>query len=129
MSEQERTAGRNILKDRYNAKISQSQQRAYRASMDYEYSYSIDGTVSAHRARTITCVDITMDQEHFDYFCQTLGWLHGNNNRDMVRYDNEVLLRLQHEKQLRKDHPALQIAYDKYRLMLDMVANGKDIEE
>jgi len=130
MSQKERDEGRRILEEKFKAKISPSNHKFYRMQPVYNYDrYKSPGLADYESSyqEVVVGVDITLEEASFEYLCSCLSYQQSGRDR-FKPYDHEMWDRLQSERDLRARHPGLQKAYDKYRILLDLVANGKEIE-
>lgn len=116
----------DTLKKVYNATICESRYRFYRAvpwdlQIHDDYAnFENDRLISDEKG-----VEINLSQEDFAVLCDNLQCI-DTSGMDQ-RYLNETLKQHYYERKLREQYPALEKAYDKYRTLLVLVANGKDL--
>jgi hypothetical protein len=130
MSEQDRTNGRKYLEKHLSAHIGRGNKRFYTTvPVDFrKVTYKempfdpYDATVLVEES-----VDISMRVSDFQRLLDVLGYFQNSGNADF--YQRDLQQRLAFERALREKHPALKKVYERYRVLLDMVANGKEIED
>lgn len=69
-------------------------------------------------------VDITMTESDFQRLLDALGYFSYKGNFD--HYQKDLEMKVAFEKNMRETRPGVKKAYEKYRILLDMVTNGKD---
>jgi hypothetical protein len=132
MSEQNRNNGKKFLKEYLHAETGRGKLRYQTA---YPKDYWINVAYSPMEPDLDTYIrveqsfDLSMREEDFDRLLEILGRFDTHQRLTADDYYRELESRLIFERQLRKQHPALKLAYDKYKLLVDMVANGKEIED
>ena len=133
MNKTDREKGRKFLEKRFSTKAS-------RGKFMYSKVYSLDywtfqgykpTEISPEKMQVIKepSVDLSMTEEDFDQLTDFLGHFCSRGFSTIDQYLIDRDNRLSNERTLRKNHPALEKAYQKYKLMLDMVRDGKDIED
>lgn len=134
MSEKDRTAGRKFLEKYLNAHISRGN-RHFHTTIPPKYQ-SIDPYKFFPRVRADPCdsmvyaeesVDISLHESDFQRLLDILGNYETYGHANYRTKDLEV--RIAFERSLRGKHPGVKKAYDRYRILLDMVAQGQDIED
>jgi hypothetical protein len=130
MSKEEREEGKRLLEKEYDASIEiGTRQHRYISTAEYCYDYDY----STHVVQTEPSIEITLSLSNYERLLSYLGFdpytgAPGATNRS-ASYYHEIERRLSHERQLIEETPALKKSYEKYRLLLDMVKNGKKIED
>jgi hypothetical protein len=132
MSEAERKRGEHLLKNYFGAKMGRGGRKLYSSSLKQEYSpldlwtntrYEVEESHDLHLTRAdyerLTGF-LGYDPENKDYY---------SPGDKLHTYERDVSTALTAERKMREDHPSVQLAYEKYRFLLDMVANGKKIED
>lgn len=72
-------------------------------------------------------VDISMRASDYDRLLEVLAdWDDGSAKK---QYYLALSSRLAYERVLRNTHPALKNAYEKYEIMLDLLANGREMKD
>jgi hypothetical protein len=130
MSEDNRVKGKKYLTEYYNAHIGRGHKRFYSMPpTDFKSVSFKDLYVDPHDSRVYVeeSVDISMRESDFQRLLDVLGYFQKYGNIDQHRRDIES--RVTFERSLREKHPGLKKAYNRYRVLLDMVANGKEIED
>jgi hypothetical protein len=116
-----------LIKNRYDAQVDASSRRFLkRVEHYYITNYKDDYGSTYHDVEY--GVEIAMSRDSFQDLYQDLSKLQ-QLDESMRRIDIEyATLRAsaQREQQLRDSNPALQKAYDKYKLILDMVSGRND---
>jgi hypothetical protein len=132
VSKTNREKGREFLEKKFSAKIS-------RGKFMYSNVYPLDywkfqaykpTDISPEKMQVIKepSVDISMTEEDFNQLIDYIGYGF-STGLSVEGYYLDIASRLSNERTLRKNHPALEKAYQKYKLLLDMVREGKDIED
>lgn len=134
MSEKDRTAGRKFLEKYLNAHISRGNRRFHTTippeyqSMD-PYKFFPGDRVDPYDSMVYVeeSVDVSLRESDFQRLLDVLGNFENNGDANYRTKDLEV--RIAFERSLREKHPGVKKAYDRYRILLDMVAQGQDIED
>lgn len=132
MTQHNRDRGKNFLHKSLRADISRGRMRYQTMfSMDYwlKQAYKPADPLSDIHVQVEPSVDISMRESDYDRLLEILGRFDEDERVTANKYYFDLENRLTYERNLRKNNPALKLAYEKYRLMLDLVANGKDIED
>lgn len=132
MSEQNRKQGKDFLSKNLHAEIGRGNRRYQTVhSMDYwiRQAYKPTDPLSDMHVQIESSVDISMRESDYDRLLEILGRFNTDERVTADRYYSELESRLAYERKLRNNNPALKLAYEKYKIMLDLVANGKDIED
>jgi hypothetical protein len=132
MSEQHRTIGRKYLEKYFDAYIGRGNKRFYSTvpaefnKVDFKELYTVD----PYDAKTVVeeSVDISMRENDFQRLLDVLGYFQQNGN-DANYYSRDIQKRVDFERSLREKYPALKKAYERYRTLVAMVANGQEIED
>lgn len=130
MSEGERAKGRKCLTDYYNAHIGRGNKRFYSTTpFDFNllYSKGLDVDPYDSKVHIEESVDISMRESDFQRLLDTLGYFEKYGNVD--NHKREIESRAAFERSLREKNPGIKKAYERYRILLDMVAQGKDIND
>jgi hypothetical protein len=133
MSEQHRTIGREYLEKYFDAYIGRGNKRFYSTvpaefnKVDFKELYTVD----PYDAKTFIeeSVDISMRENNFQRLLDVLGYFQQNGNNNASYYIKDIQNRLDFERLLREKYPALKKAYEHYRTLVAMVANGQEIED
>jgi hypothetical protein len=117
----------NIFKKRYNAQIDSSS-RKFVKQMEY-YRFGDEQSPTAYNVEY--GVEISMSRDDFEeLFRDILKVDYIDEHARKIDTEYAVMRQQeQYEQQLRDANPALNTAYDKYKLILDMVSgrnNGKN---
>lgn len=116
-----------LLKNRYDAQIDTSSRRFVKRVTHYSITNYKDDYGSMHHDVEYG-VEIAMSRDSFQDLYQDLSKLE-HLSESVRRIDLEyasLTASKQREQQLRDSNPALQKAYDKYKLILDMVSGRND---
>lgn len=131
MSEQQRDHGRKLLEEYFNAHISRGKRRFHTSHPpDYWNTISdrhFDDFMSVNKISVEESFDISLREEDFERLLDLIGYFQAHNPNN--GYYQELESKLAFERRLRKNNPALQKAYEKYKMLVDIVANGKEIED
>ena len=130
MSDEQRKNGRDFLEKYFNAHVSRGKKKFHSVyPMDYWNTVSrepLDDYMNI-KSHVEESVDISLREQDFERLLDVLGYF--QNYNDLSRYYKELESKLAFERKLRNSNPALQKAYEKYTLLVSMVANGKEIED
>lgn len=132
MSERDRQNGKQYLSKSLHAEIGRGKMRYQTMhSMDYwlKQAYKPTDPISDMHVQIESSVDISMRESDFDHLLEILGRFNTDERVTADSYYLELESRLAYERKLRNANPALKLAYQKYKLMLDLVANGNEIED
>jgi hypothetical protein len=133
MSETDRTQGRKYLTEHLNAYIGRGNRR-FHSIIPLEYHHinlqALKGDVmDPYNRQTFVeeSVDISLRESDFQRLLDVLGYfqINGNANFRMKELESRVAF----ERTMREKHPGVKKAYERYRILLDMVAEGKEIED
>lgn len=136
MSEKERIAGREYLEKYFNAHIGRGSRR-YHTAVPHEYrsmnpyEFFPGDRVDPHDSMVYIeeSVDVSMRESDFQRLLDYIGYLQDQGYSSRDRYNKDIEQRVAFERILREKHPGVKKAYERYRILLDMVAQGKDIED
>jgi hypothetical protein len=129
MSDQQRKHGLEFLEKYFNAHVSRGNRR-FHTTYPINYYNNITEPFDDYmdiKMLTEESVDISLREQDFERLLDVLGYFQNHNNHS--GYYQELETKLAFERQLRKNNPALQKAYEKYMLMVSLTANGKEIED
>jgi hypothetical protein len=134
MSEADRTQGRKYLTEHLNANIGRGNRR-FQSIIPLEYHYmdfpdlNPGAVIDPYNRQFFVeeSVDISLRESDFQRLLDVLGYfqINGNANRRIKELESRVAF----ERTMREKHPGVKKAYDRYRILLDMVAEGKEIED
>ena len=130
MNNQNKTQGLEYLKKHLHAQIGRGNRRFYNhVPFDYRAANARQVTDNAYNSHIYAeeSVDISMRESDFDHLLEAMG--HYRQNRTVDFYIRDQHEKLAFERKLRKKYPALEKAYERYRILLDMIAEGKDIPD
>jgi hypothetical protein len=131
MSDQDRQRGESFLKEYFGARISRGSVRlpasSWRSTGWDEVGYNrVSYTVEQSH-------DIHLTQGGYEMLMDYLGYNAISDAttgyRTLDTYQREFANNLAVERKIRNDNPAVEKAYEKYRMLVDLVANGKKIED
>lgn len=133
MTTENKDIGKKYLED-MGAKIGRGAVKFHSMPI-FEASYRPYETPMNSYVSTEYSVDISVREKDYERILDIIGYgLSGNSTRQFTggpdhSYYKDVVDRLDAEKAIRRQHPGIQKAYDKYRTLLSLVANGQQIEE
>lgn len=134
MSNEDRIKGKKFLQENYNAYVGRGKRQFYSTIPTEFKNVSYDDIFKDSRSDpfdsqvyTEESVDISMREADFQRLLDLLGYFQKHGYVD--RYSKDIEYRVAFERRLREKHPGLNKAYERYRLLLEMVANGKEIED
>jgi hypothetical protein len=129
MSEKDRIEGRKFLEKHFRAQVGKGRLR-FNKIYPVEYWSLVSRepfTADSYRIEYEESVDVSLRESDFERLLDILGYFRTHNQHDSYYRDLEQ--KLVFERKMREQHPALKKAYDRYRLLLTMVANGQDIDD
>lgn len=132
MSERDRSNGKNFLHKNLRAEIGRGKMRFQTVySMDYwiRQAYKPTDPALDMHVHVEPSVDISMRESDFDRLLEILGRFNEDERVTADWYYKSLEETLTFERNLRKNNPALNLAYEKYKVLLALVANGKDTED
>jgi hypothetical protein len=128
---QDREDGVHFLKNVLRAQIGRGSRKFREAvAEDHylgKYNFMDQDLVLRSYYKTSDSVDIYLQDHDFERLTDILGHFHKNSN--INEYYQDIARRVDVERTLRTQYPALQKAYEKYEIVLRMVANGQSIED
>jgi hypothetical protein len=130
MTQKNQKAGRKFLTERLRAHIGSGARRFQTMCTDYFWiRHNPAPRISADPCQYIVeqSVDISLRPSDYERLLDILG--HYDQFGNLNAYEQYRSTRLEYEKTLRKQYPAVQLAYDRYQTLLTMIANGVDLEE
>lgn len=129
MTQESRKAGEKFLKDNLCAQIKSGHIKFYSAPpIEYiDYKYTSMDSFTPTKVVTENSVDIHLRQQDYDRLIDILGSFYSSSYNDS--YYEQIAKNIDYERSLRKQHKALQKAYEKYEILLKMVINGNQIED
>jgi len=117
--------GKSILEKQYRASLDRSRRRYYTEIQEYGFLGGINTPIET---KTEFGYEITLSERDFLNLCDDICKL--ENLRQLERRIDEQYNRMlsdsRAEQRLREANPSLQKAYEKYKLMLDMVSGRQD---
>lgn len=133
MSEKDRTEGHKYLTKHLNAYIGRGAKRFHTMIpaefQDIQTQFQPYGSIDPYdrQVRVEESVDISMRESDYQRLLDVLGYIQHHGNADFYKQDLEE--RVAFERSLRDKHPGIKKAYERYRILLEMVAQGKEIED
>ena len=134
MSERDRTEGYKFLTEYLNAYIGQGAKRFQTmVPLDYQdidfdcFQKGEKVDFSDRKIYTEESIDISLRESDYQRLLDILGYIQHHGNADFYHKDLES--KIAFERSLREKYPGIKKAYKNYRVLLDMVAKGKDIED
>lgn len=133
MSSKDRENGHKFLTKHFDACIGRGAKR-FHTVLSHEFQsmksqFNPYGSVDPydHQVYVEESVDISLREADYQRLLDLLGhW----QEREFVDLSAKQLdQNLAFERSLRDKHPGVKKAYERYRILLDMVAQGKDIED
>lgn len=134
MSERDREQGQKFLTKHFDAHVGRGAKRFHTMVplefQDIELDHLRPGDRIDPYDRQVCVedsVDISLRESDYQRLLDLLGhW----QEREWIDSRTKYLeQRIAFERSLREKHPAIKKAYERYRILLDMVAQGKDIED
>jgi hypothetical protein len=133
MSKPDRKNGQNFLIKHFDAHIGSGAKR-FHTALSHEFQsmksqFHPYGSVDPcdHQVYVEESVDISLRESDYQRLLDLLGHLQQHEYTDS--YAKHLDQKLAFERNLRDKHPGVKKAYERYRILLDMVAQGKDIED
>lgn len=128
MNDPSRPDGRKYLEKTLRAKINRGRYR-YQTTIPVEFEILRYASVQEWESNinTITeeSVDISLSERDFQKLLDVLSYFEKYN--DGSDYTKQIREREAFERSLREKHPALKQAYEKYQLLVNLTADGKNI--
>jgi hypothetical protein len=123
MRDQARQKGEDILRKRLHAYIAPST-RNYHTSIQQNSFVSSPYSQSMNAYTTASGIEITLSEESYVSLCCGIA--------DMISHpqhswETEYIKCVEREADIRKEHPSVKLAYEKYRTLLELVADGRRI--
>jgi hypothetical protein len=130
MSEDYRQQGESLLKEYFDARISRGSMRlpsvSWRATgWDEVNCNRISHTVEQSHDIQLSRGDYERLMDYLGHCANTSSTTHSS----IDTYEREFANKRAVERKMREDNPAVKKAYEKYRMLVDLVANGKKIED
>lgn len=128
MNETSKSDGRQYLEKTLRARINRGR---YRFQVTVPVSFEIPRYPSVQEwesnINTVTeeSVDISLSERDFQKLLDVLSYFEKYN--DGSDYTKQIREREAFERSLREKHPALKQAYEKYQLLVNLTADGKNI--
>jgi len=113
--------------DAYVQDSSRMHRRVKRASFKM-WSESDPGIFQQIPYEDIKCVEIHMPEDRFRALVEHDDWLHTAHMNNYLKGNEAVWIVEQHERETRIRHanPSVQLAYEKYQMMLNLVDSHYD---
>ncbi len=117
---------KSMLESKYNASLDRSRRKYYTESVDH-YVISSSQPMSIE-TRTEFGIEITLSERDFLHLCEDINRIDQIDDlRRKLDFEwSRMLESFEAERKIREANPSLQKAYEKYKLMLDMVSGRKD---
>jgi len=128
MAEFRRSAGEQFLTKTLRAQISEGNTRFH--TMATHNYYEVDFMSRDpydHQVIVEQSVEINMRRADYEKLLELMGYFEEHHNFEGFTRDMQENLAF--ERKMRELHPGLQKAYNKYRTLLELVANGTPIED
>ena len=134
MSERDREQGRDFLTKHFDAHIGRGAKR-FHTMVPLEFQgIELDRFQPGERIDPYDrqvyieeSVDISLRESDYQRLMDLLG--HWQERERIDTNTKRLEQKLAFERSLREKHPGIKKAYERYRILLDMVAQGKDIED
>lgn len=133
MSDQNREKGHKFLTTHFDAHVGRGAKR-FHTALSHEFQtmksqYNPYGSIDPydHQVYIEESVDISLRESDFQRLLDLLG--HCQEREFVDSHTKRLEQRIAFERSLRDKHPSIKKAYERYRILLDMVAQGKDIED
>ena len=134
MSERNREQGRKFLTTHFDAHVGRGAKR-FHTMVPLEFQgIELDRFQPGQRIDPYDSqvyieesVDISLRESDYQRLLDLLG--HWQEREFVDSNTKRFEQNLAFERSLRKKHPGIKKAYERYRILLDMVAQGKDIED
>jgi hypothetical protein len=134
MSLEDRIKGEDLLKKYFNATLGHGGRRLAVAVMSThtQLHNSPTGEMGTRRYDAVESYDIHLTRDDYERLIDYLGYESSAQPTfapRLITYEKELAKNRATERTLREAHPAVEMAYQKYRLLLDMISNGKKIDD
>jgi hypothetical protein len=130
MSKSDREYGQEFLKNFLRAHVGKGNRRFHTMiPVDYIFKTAMwekDSIIEDSHLKVEESIDISLRESDYEKLLELLGHFNKNGNADY--FVKNYMERASYERSLRKEHPAVQKAYERYQLLLSLVSNGKDID-
>jgi len=134
MSERDREEGLDVLTKYFDAHIGRGAKRFHTMLLPEFQGIELDRFQPGDRIDPYDrqvyveeSVDISLRENDFQRLLDLLG--HWQEREWVDSRTKSLEQRVAFERSLREKHPGIKKAYERYRILLDMVAQGKDIED
>jgi hypothetical protein len=130
MSEDDRQRGESLLKEYFDARMSRGSMRFPSRSWQLTSWDEVNCNPVSYTVEHSYDIQLTRGgyENLMDYLghCATSS---STKHSGIDTYERELANKRAAERKLREDNPAVKKAYEKYRMLVDLVANGKKIED
>jgi hypothetical protein len=133
VSSKDRENGHKFLTKHFDACIGHGAKR-FHTALSHEFQsmksqFNPYGSVDPcdHQVYVEESVDISLRESDYQRLLDLLG--HWQEREFVDSNTKRFEQNLAFERSLREKHPGIKKAYERYRILLDMVAQGKDIED
>lgn len=133
MSERDRENGHKFLTKHFDAYVGRGAKRFHTAlshefqSMKSQFNPYVSIDPYDRQVYVEESVDISLREADYQRLLDLLG--HWQEREFVDSHTKQLEQRIAFERSLRDKHPGIKKAYERYRILLDMVAQGKDIED
>jgi len=131
MSERDRESGQKFLTTHFDAHIGRGAKR-FRTMVPLEFDihqFNPGDQIDPYDRQVCIeeSVDISLRESDYQRLLDLLG--HWQEREFVGSYTKRFEQNLAFERSLREKHPGIKKAYERYRILLNIVAQGKDIED
>jgi len=131
MSERDRESGRKFLTTHFDAHIGRGAKRFHTmVPLEFDiHQFNPSDRIDPYDQQVCIeeSVDISLRESDYQRLLDLLG--HWQDQKQFDSTTKRFEQKLAFERSLREKHPGIKKAYERYRILLDMVAQGKDIED
>lgn len=135
MSSKDRENGHKFLTKHFDACIGHGAKR-FHTALSHEFQsmksqFNPYGSVDLydHQVYVEESVDISLREADYQRLLDLLGNCQEREFKFVDSHTKRLEQNLAFERSLRDKHPGIKKAYERYRILVDMVAQGKDIED
>jgi len=120
-------SGQDILQERFGA-IIQPSHRTYHTAVpqDYWQTQTPGSLISPINYQTSNGVEITLSESNFTDLCYSIESLVFHPRHS---WESEYIKKLEFEAKIRDNNPAVMKAYNNYKILMVLVANGQHLVE
>ena len=134
MSERDRESGQKFLTTHFDAHIGRGAKRFHTmVPLEFQgidiHQFNPSDRVDPYDRQVCIeeSVDISLRESDYQRLLDLLG--HWQEREFVGSYTKRFEQNLAFERSLREKHPGIKKAYERYRILLNIVAQGKDIED